>query len=162
MIYWWEASVLCGEGRGWRKIKSWARTELSQPLGCGRLRIVEVLGLLLTLVNHLEFQAVILEEGGLAQLKTMSKAFKALSNENRLRIYLEILKRRSKQVASEEHGCSLSEFMAHLNIGAPTVSHHIKELVNADLITVERHGKFMTCHLNEAMREQLEHFFKSG
>ncbi|HNG47318.1 MAG TPA: helix-turn-helix domain-containing protein, partial [Agitococcus sp.] len=53
----------------------------------------------------------------------------------------------------------LSEFMHKLNIGAPTVSHHIKELVNAKLIWIERHGKFMTCHLNEEMRVQLEQFF---
>jgi DNA-binding transcriptional ArsR family regulator len=49
--------------------------------------------------------------------------------------------------------------MSKLNIGAPTVSHHIKELVNAKLIRVERQGKFMTCYLNNDMRAQLEAFF---
>ena len=49
--------------------------------------------------------------------------------------------------------------MSKLNIGAPTVSHHIKELVNAKLIWIERQGKFMTCHLNNEMREELEKFF---
>jgi len=46
-----------------------------------------------------------------------------------------------------------------LNIGAPTVSHHVKELVNADLISVERNGKFMTCYLNEPMYNELKEFF---
>ncbi len=30
-----------------------------------------------------------------------------------------------------------------LKIGAPTVSHHLKELVNAGLIVTERQGKFL-------------------
>ena len=42
---------------------------------------------------------------------------------------------------------------------AATDSHHIKELVNAKLIRVERQGKFMTCYLNNDMRAQLEAFF---
>jgi len=97
-------------------------------------------------------------------LHEIAQAFKALSHPNRLQMYLELLELREKIVASgdcQKKECSfgLSEFMHKLNIGAPTVSHHIKELVNAKLIWVERHGKFMTCHLNEEMRVQLEQFF---
>ncbi|MDX1694438.1 MAG: metalloregulator ArsR/SmtB family transcription factor [Ketobacteraceae bacterium] len=92
--------------------------------------------------------------------KKLSNAFKALSNPNRLRIYLEILDRRSKQVTAKDCGCGLTDFIQKLNIGAPTVSHHIKELVNAELIDVERNGKFMTCYLNDEMRDQLKHFFE--
>lgn len=92
----------------------------------------------------------------------LANAFKALSNPNRLRIYLEILDRRSKQVEAKDCGCGLTDFIQKLNIGAPTVSHHIKELVNADLITVERNGKYMTCFLNDDMRDQLRGFFESN
>jgi len=92
--------------------------------------------------------------------KKISNAFKALSNPNRLKIYLEILDARSKQVESSDTGCGLTDFIKKLNCGAPTVSHHIKELVNADLITVERHGKFMTCYLNDDMRDKLKLFFE--
>ena len=35
-----------------------------------------------------------------------------------------------------------------LKIGSPTVSHHVKELVNAELITAEREGKFLVCRIN--------------
>lgn len=92
--------------------------------------------------------------------KKMANAFKALSNPNRLKIYLEILAVRSKQLDSSElKGCGLTDFIQKLNCGAPTVSHHIKELVNADLITVERQGKFMTCYLNDEMRDRLKGFF---
>lgn len=93
------------------------------------------------------------------ELTELANAFKALSNPNRLRIYLEILTRRSTQIEAQNSGCSLSDFMASLNVGAPTVSHHVKELVNANLISVERHGKFMTCYLNDRMRQRLSVFF---
>ncbi len=89
----------------------------------------------------------------------IANAFKALSNPNRLKIYLEILEGRSKQLKSSDSGCVLTDFINKLNCGAPTVSHHIKELVYADLITVERHGKFMTCYLNDEMRDKLKSFF---
>ena len=92
------------------------------------------------------------------ETRQLAKAFKALSNPNRLQIYLEIMQRRqldSKHVS----GCALTEFISCLNVGAPTVSHHIKELVNADLIRVERNGKFITCFLNETLCDQLQEFF---
>jgi len=95
-------------------------------------------------------------------LNEMALAFKALSHPNRLQIYVELLQLREKIIASgsdKDCSCGLTDFMNKLNIGAPTVSHHIKELVNAKLIWIERHGKFMTCHLNEEMRVQLEQFF---
>lgn len=95
----------------------------------------------------------------------LAKAFKALSHPNRLQIYFEIMSRRTHQVEAGEKdcvlaGCNLTEFIHSLNVGAPTISHHIKELVNAGLITVERHGKYMTCFPNESMREQLKMFFE--
>jgi DNA-binding transcriptional ArsR family regulator len=95
-------------------------------------------------------------------LNEMALAFKALSHPNRLQIYVELLQLREKIIASgsdKDCSCGLTDFMSKLNIGAPTVSHHIKELVTAKLIWIERQGKFMTCHLNEEMRVQLEQFF---
>jgi len=94
----------------------------------------------------------------LADSRQLAKAFKALSNPNRLQIFQEIMRRRqldSKDVC----GCALTDFINSLNVGAPTVSHHIKELVNADLIRVERNGKFITCFLNEDMSLRLKEFF---
>lgn len=92
----------------------------------------------------------------------LSLAFKALSNPNRLQMYLELLQQRQTVVDSgteKECRCGLTELMTKLNVGAPTVSHHVKELVNARLIRVERQGKYLTCFLNEDMRRQLEQFF---
>lgn len=91
--------------------------------------------------------------------RKLAKAFKALSHPNRLQIYQEIMQRRS-MASKRLAGCALTDFIDSLNVGAPTVSHHIKELVNADLIRVERQGKFVTCYLNEATCELLQQFFQ--
>lgn len=69
----------------------------------------------------------------------LAKAFKALSSPNRLAMYLDLLAQEETSVAH----CCLGDLIARLEIGAPTVSHHIKELVNAGLIEVQRDGKFV-------------------
>jgi ArsR family transcriptional regulator, arsenate/arsenite/antimonite-responsive transcriptional repressor len=96
----------------------------------------------------------------------LAKAFKALSHPNRMQIYCEIMSHQAHQIEANEKECllggrKLAEFIHSLNVGVPTISHHIKELVNAGLITVERNGKYMTCFPNEPMREQLKRFFEN-
>lgn len=91
----------------------------------------------------------------------LARAFKALSNPNRLQIYVEIL-RRQRQSIGPEHSCALYDFINSLEIGAPTVSHHIKELVNAGLIHVERDGKYLACSLDDDTRQGLRDFFDQG
>ena len=90
-----------------------------------------------------------------AELNELALAFKALSNPNRLAMYLELLRHRERSIKT----CALQDIMALLDIGAPTVSHHTKELVSAGLIEVEREGKFMRCRLREATRQRLARFF---
>ena len=81
------------------------------------------------------------------RLQRLAKAFKALSNPNRLRIYTEILKQDTARLEAG-CGCFITDVVRSLRIGAPTISHHVKELVNAELITVERQGKFLVCKVN--------------
>ncbi|MFZ5723443.1 MAG: ArsR/SmtB family transcription factor [Pseudomonadota bacterium] len=88
----------------------------------------------------------------------LARMFRALSNPNRLQIYTEIL-RRQRSALGPEHSCALYDFINSLEIGAPTVSHHIKELVNAGLIAVERDGKYLACTLDERARRTLRDFF---
>lgn len=78
----------------------------------------------------------------------LAKMFKALSHPNRLELYLEIAK---KHEASFQTGCDcfVSDIIGSLNIGAPTISHHLKELANAGLIVTERKGKFLVAKINE-------------
>lgn len=83
------------------------------------------------------------------------RAFKALAHPNRLTIYQTVL-------ASEEANlrrCSLAELIQRLDIGAPTVSHHTRELANAGLIRVSRDGKYLNCRLDGEMRQTLARFF---
>lgn len=89
------------------------------------------------------------------ELSELAAAFKALSNPNRLAMYLELLRHRERSVKT----CALQDLMDLLDIGAPTVSHHTKELVVAGLIEVEREGKFMRCRLSEPTRARLARFF---
>ena len=85
----------------------------------------------------------------------LARIFRALSNPNRLRIYGEILKNDETKL-DVGCGCQLSKVvrsLRSLDIGSPTISHHVKELVNAELITAEREGKFLVCRINPKTRE---------
>ncbi|MBL4797657.1 MAG: helix-turn-helix transcriptional regulator [Oleispira sp.] len=101
---------------------------------------------------------MVVERDGL-DVKQLSRVFKALSNPNRLQIYLEVLSHRQSGIAAPEAGCGIADLIGKLSVGAPTISHHVKELVDAGLVTVEKNGKFVTCHLNEEMQKHLNLFF---
>ena len=73
----------------------------------------------------------------------LAKILKALSHQKRLELYLEIARHNESDFEAGECECFICDIMESLNIGAPTVSHHLKELSNADLITTERRGKFL-------------------
>ena len=99
----------------------------------------------------------------MSETTDLARAFKALSNPNRLRIYLAFA-RYSDQgepapVQDMPMGCLLGEAIKRLNIGAPTVSHHIKELVDAGLITTTRQGRQLFCAVEPDMRHKLRAFF---
>lgn len=85
----------------------------------------------------------------------LAQAFRALSNPHRLAIYLRLLRQGGSGDASLIRSCSLQTLIDRLDIGAPTISHHVKELVGAGLITVKREGKHMRCTLDESMRQRL-------
>jgi len=80
--------------------------------------------------------------------KRMVRMFKALGNPNRFRLFVEIARGDGEQAVAESHACLLHTLIERLSIGAPTVSHHLKELVNAELIISERRGKFVSCRIN--------------
>lgn len=86
--------------------------------------------------------------------KDLAKIFKALSNENRLEIYLQIVKSNEKEFDAKCE-CFISDIIDKLNIGAPTISHHLKELSNAKLIFTEKRGKFLVAKVNEELLNEL-------
>ena len=79
--------------------------------------------------------------------RRIAKIMKALSNENRLGLYLEIAKQQEQDF--EEHACFITDIMNLFKLSAPTISHHLKELSNADLITTERRGKLLVARINK-------------
>jgi ArsR family transcriptional regulator, arsenate/arsenite/antimonite-responsive transcriptional repressor len=86
-----------------------------------------------------------------------SRVFKALSNPYRLEIFFSIYHNEGK--VRELKSCFLSDLTGQFKIGAPTISHHLKELVKAGLIQTEKQGKFVLCKVNEDMIEQIKNIF---
>ena len=84
----------------------------------------------------------------------LSKAFRALANPNRLQLFLNLLEESRLDLAKGRvHDCFLAGLLRNLKIGAPTVSHHVKELENAGLIETHKEGKQLICTIRpEAMR----------
>ena len=81
------------------------------------------------------------------EAKKLAKTMKALSNENRLALYLEIAKH--KESNFEEPECNISDIVKMFRLSAPTISHHLKELSNAELITTEKRGKYLVARINK-------------
>ena len=87
-------------------------------------------------------------------IKKKAKIFKALSNPNRLELFFKIAE---VHEASFETGgeCFITDIIECLNIGAPTISHHLKELANAELIITEKRGKYLVCKVNEKIVDEV-------
>jgi ArsR family transcriptional regulator len=91
--------------------------------------------------------------------RKLARLFNALSNPNRLRIYSVILKSEKTNFEVGSSWCALAEVVRSLKIGSPTISHHVKELVDAGLILAERQGKYLVCRINPEMRETVRKLF---
>lgn len=86
--------------------------------------------------------------------KKMAKVFKALSNPNRLDLYLKIVENQETSYETSK-GCLICDIAESFNITSPTISHHLKELSNAELIFTERKGKFLVARVNEKMVDEV-------
>ncbi|BDD04746.1 ArsR/SmtB family transcription factor [Aureibacter tunicatorum] len=85
------------------------------------------------------------------ELKRLAKIMKALSNENRLELFFKIAESEESSFDSQgKCGCFIQTISDKLHIGAPTVSHHLKELVNADLIQTQKSGKQVLASVNKS------------
>ena len=79
--------------------------------------------------------------------KQLAQIMKALSNENRLKLYLEIAKHEESDFGAQE--CNLSDIVKIFGLSPPTISHHLKELASADLIVTEKRGKYLVARINK-------------
>lgn len=100
---------------------------------------------------------------GMAQppdVKRLARAFHALSNPNRLQLFLNLLEESRLDLAKGRvHDCFLAQLLGNLNVGAPTVSHHVKELADAGLIDTQRDGKQLVCSVKPEVMDELRAVF---
>jgi ArsR family transcriptional regulator, arsenate/arsenite/antimonite-responsive transcriptional repressor len=88
--------------------------------------------------------------------------FRALSNPKRLRLFLNLLDESKLDLAKgRTHDCFLAKLLRGLgDLGAPTVSHHVKDLADAGLIRTQREGHQLICSIDPkglaALRGALE------
>ena len=88
-------------------------------------------------------------------------AFKALAHPHRLAIFLRLAK------CCERHDCDadscsrlcVGELGQGLGIGQPTVSHHLKELARAGLISTRKCGQSTECWVAETTLDEFARFF---
>ncbi len=93
----------------------------------------------------------------------MAKIFKALSNEQRLKLF-KMIYFWSKTVSEEDDCCkevekSFTKACGCFDLSRSTISHHFKELQNAGLITCTRSGQFFSCIVNKEKLEAIKDFF---
>lgn len=93
-------------------------------------------------------------------VKRLARAFHALSNPNRLQLFLNLIEESRLDLAKGRvHDCFLAQLLGNLNVGAPTVSHHVKELADAGLIETQRDGKQLVCSVKPEVMEELRAVF---
>lgn len=86
--------------------------------------------------------------------KRLAKILKALANENRLSLFLGIAQ--NEESGFEEAECSVCDVVRAFTLTAPTISHHLKELANADLIVTEKRGKYLVARINKDTLDEVE------
>ena len=99
-------------------------------------------------------------------IEEFAEIFKALSNPNRLKIFLRLISCCEPGTTAsidgdfEAKGCAcVGELGRDLNIVSSTISHHIKELYRAGLIRMERRGQKIECWIDPETVEALQSFF---
>lgn len=79
---------------------------------------------------------------GLGEAAQLARAFKALGDPSRVRLL--------SLIAAQDSGdacvCDLTEFVG---LSQPTVSHHMKQLVEAGLVTRQKRGKWAYYRVND-------------
>jgi len=95
-------------------------------------------------------------------LSDFADIFKALSNPNRLKIFVRLASCCAPGTVSlidEDHTAYVGELSDELDVGKSTVSHHVKELRRVGLLRTERRGQKIACWVDPEMIKELMMFF---
>ncbi|MGI9613844.1 MAG: ArsR/SmtB family transcription factor [Acidimicrobiales bacterium] len=95
---------------------------------------------------------------------TFSAMFAALSNSNRLRLFLRIIDHcglTPSCTTDDGIGACVGDLADGLGIAPSTVSHHLKELRQAGLISMTRHGRTVECVVSTDALRALSTLFGS-
>jgi ArsR family transcriptional regulator, arsenate/arsenite/antimonite-responsive transcriptional repressor len=96
--------------------------------------------------------------------EALAKIFKALSNEQRLRIFRMLCSWQEANGTGEiqDPGAGVEKCFTRaccsISLSRSTISHHFKELQNAGLISLKRNGKTTTCTVCSAAVEAMRSF----
>ncbi len=111
------------------------------------------------------------------KLSNYTKVFKALSNEQRLKIFIMLYKnccgitdtRSGAEFRIKGETCcglegglekAFTKVCDSMNLSRSTISHHFKELQNAGLITCEREGQLYRCRVNKDVIDSIKKFLE--
>lgn len=94
----------------------------------------------------------------------ITKIFRALSNEQRLKLFKMIYDCQVEKPSNKDSTCvrgvdkAFTKACDHLSVARSTVSYHMKELENAGLISMTRKGQSFTCEINMDAVKAVEKF----
>ena len=87
-----------------------------------------------------------------SHFKELSRMFKALADENRLKILALVregeLRCECTEAGRDDTRC-MTDLVEFLGVSQATVSHHTKELVAAGLITTHKKGRWVYCQVDK-------------
>ncbi len=113
----------------------------------------------------------------IVELSNYARIFKALSNEQRLRIFVMLYKNccvpegsmvgaefrmKGSSCCGSEGGIerAFTQVCDCMDLSRSTISHHFKELQAAGLVTCERDGQLFRCKVNSAAVEAIKKFLE--
>jgi ArsR family transcriptional regulator len=94
------------------------------------------------------------------ELTQITKIFKALSCDQRLKLYKLLVE--WEGFVSEDECCGVMKAFTKaseaMKISKSTISHHFKELENAGLISCTKNGQSVTCKINKEAIEEVKSY----
>ena len=93
-------------------------------------------------------------------LKSAAGVFKVLGHPHRLAIFLRLCERCGSTRSGGDDAAYVGDLSKGLKIAPSTVSHHLKELRQAGVITMQRDGQYIQCCPNLPVVEQISAFIQ--